>query len=162
VNNAAAVVLSILILFSSGCAGFRPGWVHENSFTIIQGETFPGSFDEDGNFIPENPDIEWTYKIPDISAGFIIDIESTLDHEDSLREIKFISPALQIELLEFDSHIPYVNTLKVDFGVAYQRTYLYIGKLWTSVFEISTGVYGGWNFEDREITFGIAGTIIKF
>ena len=121
----------------------------------------PGTFDEDGNYIPENPDIEWTYKIPDISAGFIFDIESTLDG-DKLEKMEFISPSLQIELLEFDSHIPYVNTLKVDFGVAYQRTYLYLGKLWTNVFEISTGVFGGWNFEDNESTYGVAFTVIKF
>jgi len=161
VNHAAAVVASILILFLSGCSSFRPGWVHENSFTVVDGEAMPGTFDEYGNYIPENPDIEWTYKIPDISAGFIVDIESSLD-QDKLENVEFLSPSLQIELFEFDSHIPYINTLKLDFGVAYQRAYLYVGKLWTSVFEISTGVFGGWNFADNEPTYGVAISVIKF
>lgn len=160
-NHAAAVVASILILFLSGCSSFRPGWVHENSFTVVDGEAMPGTFDEYGNYIPENPDIEWTYKIPDISAGFIVDIESSLD-QDKLENVEFLSPSLQIELFEFDSHIPYINTLKLDFGVAYQRAYLYVGKLWTSVFEISTGVFGGWNFADNEPTYGVAISVIKF
>ena len=160
-NHAAAVVASILILFLSGCSSFRPGWVHENSFTVVDGEAMPGTFDEYGNYIPENPDIEWTYKIPDISAGFIVDIESSLV-QDKLENVEFLTPSLQIELFEFDSHIPYINTLKLDFGVAYQRAYLYVGKLWTSVFEISTGVFGGWNFADNEPTYGVAISVIKF
>lgn len=154
-------IASLLLVFSSGCAGFRPGWVHENSFTVVEGEAMPGTFDEDGNYIPENPDIEWTYKIPDISSGFIVDIGSSLD-TDKRKHVEFLSPSLQIELVEFDSHIPYVNTLKVDFGVAYQRAYLYVGKLWTNVFEISTGVFGGWNFRDNEPSYGIAVSVIKF
>ena len=161
VNRVLLVVISFILLFSSGCAGFRPGWVHENSFTVVDGSPMPGTFDDDGNYIPENPDSEWTYKIPDISAGFIFDIESSLD-QDKLERVEFISPAIQIELFEFDTHIPYINTLKLDLGVAYQRAYLYVGKLWTNVFEISTGVFGGWNFADSEPTYGIAFTVIKF
>lgn len=121
----------------------------------------PGTFDADGNYIPENPDIAWTYQIPDISAGFIFDINSSLDHE-KLKHVEFISPSIQVELFEFDTPIPYVKTLKVDFGVAYQRAYLYVGKLWTNIFEISTGVYGGWDFETREPTYGVGFTVIKF
>ena len=160
-NHVLLVVISLILLFSSGCAGFRPAWVHENSFTVVDGEELPGTFDDYGNFIPENPDIEWTYKIPDISSGFIVDIASSLDR-DKRENAEFISPSLQIELFEFDTHIPYINTLKIDFGVAYQRAYLYVGKLLTSVFEISIGVYGGWNFADNEPTYGIGLAIIKF
>lgn len=159
--NHAVAVASLLILLSSGCTSFRPGWVHENSFTVVDGEEMPGTIDENGNYIPENPDIEWTYKIPDISSGFVFDIESSLD-KDKLKNIEFISPSLQIELVEFDSHIPYINTLKIDLGVAYQRIYLYVGKLWTNVLEISTGVFGGWNFADNEPTYGISFAIINF
>lgn len=160
-NRAALATSIVLSFFLSGCTSFRPGWVHENSFTVIDGSPMPGTFDEDGNYIPENPDIEWTYKIPDISSGFILDIESSLD-QDKLENVEFLSPSLQIELFEFDTHIPYINTLKIDFGVAYQRAYLYVGKLWTNVFEISTGVFGGWNFADNEPTYGVAFTVIKF
>ncbi len=153
--------LVLLLILMAGCSSFRPGWVHPNSFTIVDGDRLPGTFDEDGNYIPENPEIEWTYQIPDISTGFIFDVNSMID-EEHRRDVEFISPALQIELFEFDSHIPYVSTLKIDFGVAYQRAYLYVGKLWTSIFEISTGVFGGWNFKNREPSYGIAIGIIKF
>ena len=158
-------VILILVLFAPGCSSFRPGWVDESSWKVDKGSPIlrdipglPGTFDEDGNYIPENSDIVWTYKIPDISAGFIFDIESAINNEWA----GFASPSIQIELFEFDSHIPYINTLKIDFGVAYQRTFLYLGKLWTNIFEISTGVFGGWNYETRGFSYGVAGTIIKF
>lgn len=144
-----ALLLS-LILFS-GCSSFRPGFIHENSFTVIEGEALPGTFDDDGNYIPENPEIAWTYKVPDLASGAIFDIQS-----------QKVSPSIQVELLEFDTHIPYLNTFKVDFGVAYQRAYIYVGHLFTNIFEISIGGWLGYNFEDREISYGIGFTIIKF
>jgi len=143
-----------LLISLSGCAGFRPGWIDENSWATPskdnETENLGGHFEGDV-WVPDNPDIEWTYKIPDISSGFVFDINS-LD----------ATPSLQVELFEFDSHIPYVGTLKIDAGVAYQRGFLYLGKLWTSIFEISTGIWGGWNWEDNQPAFGVGVTIIKF
>lgn len=148
----------------SGCSVVRPGFVRENSYEVksdtagLQSSILPsdigplgGHFDPDGNWIPDNPDIPMTYKIPDISAGIIFDAHS-LD----------VMPSLQIELLEIDTHVPYLGTLKVDAGVSYQRTYIYVGKLWTNIFEISTGGFGGWNYEDKTWSAGVAVTIIRF
>lgn len=157
------VHLAILttLLFSSGCNAFRPGFVRETSYEVeerpdnalVDGVSGPtgGHFDDEGNWIPDNEDIPLTYKIPDIGAGFIFDVR---DYS--------VSPSLQIEILEIDSHIPYLRTLKLDGGVAYQRGYVYIGKLWTSIFEISTGGFVGWNWEDKDLTYGIGATIIRF
>jgi hypothetical protein len=58
--------------------------------------------------------------------------------------------------------VPYLGTLKLDAGVGYQRTFVYVGKLWTNIFEISTGAFVGWNFEDKELSYGVGATIIRF
>lgn len=144
---------------TAGCNTFTFGWEREDNQPAenvgeeIEGLDGPsgGHFDEEGNWVPEDETIAWTYKIPDISAGFIFDI-NTLD----------VSPSLQVELFEFDTHIPYLGTLKFDAGVAYQRAFIYVGKLWTNIFEISTGGFVGWNWEDNELSYGVSFTIIKF
>lgn len=154
------VLLAILLVFS-GCNVLKPGFIREDSYEVkgrddnaqvegIEGPT-GGHFDEDGSWIPDNPDIPMTYKIPDIGAGFIFDVKS-LD----------VSPSIQVELLEIDTHIPYLQTLKLDVGVAYQRAYVYVGKLWTSIFEISTGGFVGWNWDDNSLSYGVGFTLIRF
>lgn len=154
-----ALLLSTLLFF--GCAEFRPSWVSEDSW-VPQSENPSsvdsidgpqnGHFDDEGNWIPDNSSIEWTYKIPDISAGFLFDANS----------IDF-TPSIQVEIVEFD--IPFLSLLdtwKFDLGVAYQRAYFYAGPLITSIFEISAGLFCGWNWEDEEISYGLGFTIIKF
>jgi hypothetical protein len=157
------LVLALCLALSfglTGCAEFRPSWIREDSYTVSETEITEGDFDgprrghfdDEGNWIPDEPTIAWTYKIPDISAGFVFDIAS-LD----------ATPSLQIELLEFDiPFLPYLRTWKFDAGVAYQRAYLYGGPLITSIFEISLGGFVGWNFEDRILSYGVGFTIIKF
>lgn len=159
------IVLLILLLLSTGCAEFRPGFVNDNTWQVeeefpedINPEDIPldgptnGHFDEEGNWIPDDPTIAWTYAIPDISAGFIFDAHS-LD----------ATPSLQIELLEFDiPGLSYLRTWKLDAGVGYQRAYGYLGPRITSIFEISVGGWVGWNWEDNEIAYGVGFTIIKF
>lgn len=157
----ANLVLCALLLSSTGCRVFKPGFVREDSYevkpsdsnAVVDGVEGPtgGHFDEDGNWIPDNPDIPMTYKIPDIGAGFIFDVKS-LD----------LTPSIQVEILEIDTHIPYVNTLKLDLGVGYQRAFAYVGKLWTSIFEISTGLFVGWNWDDNDVSYGVGATIIRF
>jgi len=146
-----SLVLCFTLLFTPGCADFKPGWVSEETY-VVEGvdEPLGGHFDGE-EWVPDNPDIAMTYKIPDIGAGFIVDFNDWS-----------VSPSIHIELLEFNSFIPYVNFIKVDLGVAYQRTYVYVGKLWTSIFEISTGGFIGWNYEDGELCYGVGFTIIKF
>lgn len=152
------LLLPILLLLSS-CAQFRPGFIRDDSWesdSEITEEDFDGPrnghFDEDGNWIPDDPTIEWTYTIPDISAGFIFDAHS-LD----------ATPSLQIELLEFDiPGLRWFRTWKLDAGVGYQRAYGYLGPRLTSIFEISVGGFFGWNWEDNDFSYGVGFTIIKF
>jgi hypothetical protein len=154
-------LLILLVLITSGCSVFRPGFVREDSYQVVENETNTkvegvdgptgGHFDENGEWIPDNKEIPSTYKIPDIGAGFIFDVNS-LD----------VSPSLQVELLEVNTHVPYLGTLKLDGGVAYQRGFLYVGKLWTSIFEVSTGGFIGWNWEDDDLSYGVGATIIRF
>jgi len=156
---------------TSGCETFHFGWENESAIKVehkegdaeIEGLDGPsgGKFDEEGNWIPNNPEIPATYKIPDISAGFLFDI-APFRHHGSDKWKGMAIPALQVELFEFDSHIPYVRTLKFDLGVGYQRGYVYLGKLWTNIFEISTGGFVGWNWEENELSYGVGATIIKF
>lgn len=152
---------TILLILSllSGCAQFRPGFIRDDSWGVdneITEDDFDGPrnghFDEDGNWIPDDPTIEWTYTIPDISAGFIFDAHSL-----------HATPSLQIELLEFDiPGLKYFRTWKLDAGVGYQRAYGYLGPRLTSIFEISVGGWVGWNWEDNDIAYGVGFTIIKF
>jgi len=159
----------LCLLLLGGCKTFRSGWVSENSYKVewnkkdykekktdeITPKDFDGPlgghFDDEGNWIPDKKSIPPTYKIPDISTGFIVDVSA----------IK-ITPCLQIELLEIHTPIPYVGTFKFDVGLAYQRTYVYVGILWTSIFEVSTGGFFGWNFEEREMSYGVGISLIKF
>lgn len=152
----------LLTLCLAGCAQFRPGWVDENSFRVDTSETditdadfdgpLGGHFNDDGEWIPDDPTIGWTYRIPDISAGFIFDAH-TMD----------AIPSIQIEIVEFDiPFLPYLQTWKFDAGVAYQRAYGYIGPRITSIFEISIGGFCGWNWKEEELTYGVGFTIIKF
>lgn len=160
----ANLVLLVISLGSSGCSVFKPGFIREDSYevepssdnAVVEGIDGPtgGHFDDNGNWIPDNPDIPMTYRLPDIGAGFIIDV-------GDLHEI-VVSPSLQIELLEVDTHIPYVRTLKIDAGLSYMRGFIYIGKLFTSIFEISAGFFIGYDFEDKEPAYGVAATIIRF
>lgn len=163
------LLLSFLLsLFSlTGCNSFRPSWIDENYWSVEEGEISPddfdaplgGHFNEDDEWIPDDPTIELTYKIPDISAGFLFDAK-TYD----------VTPSIQVELLEFDipgavfndTFLRWIRTWKLDFGVAYQRTFIYLGPRITSIFEISIGGFFGWNWKERDLTYGIGFTIIKF
>lgn len=143
-----------------GCAQVQPSFLREKVVQADPGEITPedfegplgGHFNKDGRWVPDDKTIEWTYKIPDISAGFIFDAHTVE-----------LTPSIQIEILEF--HIPQLprfNTWKFDFGVAHQRAYFYLGPRITSIFETSIGVFGGWNFKEKNVTFGVGFSIIRF
>lgn len=78
----------------------------------------------------------------------------------NIKEVK-VSPSLQVELFEIDTHVPYLRTLKLDFGVAYMRTYFYIGKLWTNIlkFQLEFSAAG---ISKKTTKLRIAATIIRF
>ena len=165
------ILLACSILSLMACSSFRPSFISDNSWAAVEkeqaenGSNEPrdltsddiegptnGHFDDEGNWIPDNPSIEFTYQIPDISAGFIFDI-ATQD----------ITPSIQIELLEFDTPLPWpISTYKIDAGVAYQRAYIYFGPRITSIFEISVGGFCGWNWEEKDISYGVGFTLIRF
>lgn len=158
-------LIILLCALLAGCAEFRPSWIHENSFVQDKDEVeitpddfdgpLGGHFDAEGNWVPDDPTIEWTYKIPDISAGFLFDVSNFDELE--------ITPVLQIELFEFDiPYVPYLRTWKLDCGIGYMRAYGYLGPRITSIFEISIGVTGGWNFENESWFIGPTTTLIKF
>ena len=153
-----SLLLFLILSLLSGCAEFRPGFIRDDSWGTdeITDEDFDGPlnghFDDEGNWIPDDATIAWTYQIPDISAGFAFDIKS-LD----------ATPSIQVELLEFDiPGLRWFRTWKLDAGVAYQRAYGYLGPRLTSIFEISVGGWVGWNWEDNELAYGVGFTIIKF
>lgn len=156
-----SIYLALFVILLSGCGIVSPGFIREDAQSVeartdnssvvgVDGPT-GGHFNEDGEWVPDNADIPMTYKIPDIGAGFIFDVNS-LD----------VSPSLQVEILEINTQLDYVGTLKLDAGVAYQRAFVYLGKLWTNIFEISTGIFVGWNFEDKDLSYGVGATIIRF
>jgi len=111
-------------------------------------EKTTGHFDPDGSWHPEDPTVENTYQMPDISAGFLFDLKEY-----------GIYPSLSVELLD-------MRRIKIDSGVAVQRIYLYGGYRWTSIFELSTGLWAGiYIIEDKGgvgFNYGIAMTIMKF
>ena len=168
-NKFLSILCSTLIL-TTGCNAPTFGWVREDSVKVeeglgedIEGIDGPtnGHFDEEGNWIPNNPDIAATYKIPDISAGFLFDIAPAVRREKRWWDGMAL-PAIQIELFEWNTGVDYINTIKFDFGVGYKRVYLYGGKLWTNIFEISTGAFVGWDWGSNDLSYGLGATIIKF
>lgn len=160
----AFLLLGVLILSNTGCGIIKPSWLREENSVVIEepsNDKLPGiegptggHFNDEGEWIPDKEEIPATYSMPDISAGLLVDV-------GNIKDVK-VSPCLQIELFEIDTHVPYLGTLKLDAGAAYMRTYIYVGKLWTNIFEISSGLFVGWDFEEKRLSYGIAGTIIRF
>lgn len=180
----------VVILFLSGCSQtswIRPSWIDENYWVVedykprenvpedldITTEDFDGPlgghFNDKGEWIPDDPKVELTYAIPDFKAGFIFDAGAIADADRS-NDTGAITPSLQIEIVEFDlpgelfnsGLLSYLGTWSFDIGAGYQRAYGYIGPRLTSIFEITIGFWGGWNFEDKQPAFGVGIGVIKF
>ena len=144
----------------TGCSAFTLGFqsdttevVEEDEGEVIDGVDGPtaGHFDDEGNWIPDDPTIAMTYRIPDISSGFLFDA----------RRLK-VTPTISVELFEFKAPWKYLSNYKVDLGVGYQRVFGYLGIRLTSIFEISVGAVGGWDWDTNDYFYGPAFTIIKF
>ena len=150
-----------------GCNTFKMSWVDENSRkvpkkseSILPFDMGPlgGHFDDKGIWHPDDPTIEATYKIPDLSSGLLFDTKSFQ-----------VTPTIQVEILEYDAPWKkskqfwrYLSVFKLDVGAGYQRAFGYLGIRITSIFEVSVGVAVGWNFEEKDYFVGPALTIIKF
>jgi hypothetical protein len=103
-----------------------------------------GTINENGEYIPEDKTVATTYKLPDLSAGFAYDVAAGR-----------CRPVLTAEI--FDRW-----TLKSDIGVGESLVFLGVGKRWTSVFEIATEAFVGWEFDEQAVTYGLAVLVIKF
>lgn len=125
------VLFLSLILFSGALAG---------------ADETCGKFDEDGAWHPCDPSIEQTYQMPDISAGFLFDIDRL--------EVK---PCLSVELLDR-------ARIKTDLGVAFGLVFIYLGYRWSSIIEISTGAWAGYYLsrEEQSFSYGVGVTLTKF
>lgn len=108
----------------------------------------PG-FDKDGNKIPPQ-EVLATYQFPDIHAGL----------HAVMGKGPRITPTVSVEL--FEVKIPYARWFSVQASAGDQLVDVYLGKRLTSIFEVTVGPFYGWDFEERDWTWGVGGTIIKF
>jgi hypothetical protein len=108
----------------------------------------PG-FDKDGNKRP-SPEVLATYTFPDIHAGM----------NGQIGPKGRITPTMGIELVEVK--VPYLRWFNLQVQGGYQLVDLYLGKRFTSIFEVTVGPWIGWDFEADATAWGVGGTLIKF
>jgi len=105
-------------------------------------------FTEDGRYIPSSPEIERTYSFPDVGSGYVYDAK----HNE-------FGPTIQIELLDKD--LPYVRAMTLEVGASQNTGMIVLNKRWTSIWEVKSGLWYGWQFKDHEPAFGVSFTISK-
>lgn len=129
---------------------FRLGW---DRGVNIPGKPDPnspgGHYDKDGNYVPDNPDVVATYTFPEIVAGIY----------GTLKDPRF-TPGVGFEL--FEVKVPYARWFSGQVFAGNQLAGAYLGKRWTSIVELTTGVFFARDFEDDDWTYGIGATITKF
>jgi len=108
----------------------------------------PG-FDKDGNKIP-SPEVYATYYMPDICTGLNVVVQPK----------GRITPVLGVELAEFK--LPYLRWFSVQVQGGAQLVDVYVGKRLTSIFEVTIGGWYGWDFEERDWSWGVGGTLLRF
>lgn len=97
------------------------------------------------------PEVVATYAFPDVHAG----LNFVLGSEDFR-----LTPVVGIELAEFK--LPLVRWFSVQAQAGYQLVDVYVGKRFTSIVEITAGVFWGYDFDDHDTTYGIGISITKF
>lgn len=105
-------------------------------------------YDNDGNLIV-SPEVARTYKIPDLHTGLGYDFT-----EDKLRAL------LEVEL--FELKVPKLRYLSVGVLGAEQFLGVHLSKRWTSIFEVESGIFCGYDFDTKATTWGISALVIKF
>jgi hypothetical protein len=155
------LILAALPLLS-GCASldfggadgaawqFRPGWNQAGVSSIGEEDPENPGFDKDGNLIPDNPEIATTYQFPDTTAGYALTMGS---HSRT-------TPIIGIEAFEFK--VPYLRWFSVQAQAGDQLLGVYVGKRFTSIYEITAGPWWGRDQETNEQSWGLAFTLIKF
>lgn len=154
------VALASLALLCSGCAGFggpctkeswdiRLGW-NQSGITVGMEDPDNPGFDKDGNLIPDNPEILATYQFPDVTAGYGVLVQPS----------SRTTPTLGLELAEFKT--PYLRWFSVQAMVGDDLAALYLGKRFTSIYEITGGLFYGRDQRANVETWGLAFTLLKF
>lgn len=152
--------LAFIIIFvflggiSTGCKGtskeklwaWRWGW--DERIPSEVGEPLDDGYDENGDYVPP-PEVKATYQWPDVHAGFLYDVTQGK-----------IRPALDIELAEF--RVPFLRWQGINIGAAQDFGYVSINHIWTSIYEVETGLYWGYDLAEEEHTWGFSVTLTKF
>jgi hypothetical protein len=97
------------------------------------------------------PEVEATYTFPDVHAG----MNYVMGGPD-----RRLTPTVGIEVCEFK--VPALRWFNVQVQGGNQLADVYIGKRWTSVVEVTTGAWFGYDFEEHDTTWGLGATLIKF
>lgn len=157
------ISLVCLALLLSGCASldfggdegkawdFRWGWNQAGVTTPGKEDPENPGFDKDGNLIPENPEIVTTYQFPDVTAGSAIVMGS--EHSRT-------TPTLGMEIFEFKT--PYLRWVSVQGMAGDNLVGVYVGKRFTSIYEVTGGPFWGRDQETNEQTWGLAFTLTKW
>ena len=96
------------------------------------------------------PEVEATYTFPDVTAGANAAVAP---------DFKF-TPTVGVEIAEFK--VPALRWFTIQAQGGYQLMDVYVGKRWTSVVEITTGAWFGYDFDEHDTTWGFGATLIKF
>ncbi len=141
----------MLTPLNSGCHKEKGSWGFTTNLLpekkLPPHSEHPG-YDEDGNLIVD-PEIRWTYHMPDIHAGFTYDFK-----------FRRARPVIGLELCEFKAPLIRWNQIGVFGGE--DLVGVHLSHRWTSIFEVSTGVWYGYDTSEQQPTFGVALLIIKF
>lgn len=141
--------LLLAVLCLAGCT--RGDWSIDTNclpHTPASVSTTNPGYDADGNLIVP-PEIKATYHMPDVHAGLAADWEA-----------KRLRPVLEMEVLEFKA--PYIRTNTVGIMAGEDLVAVHLSHQWTSIFEVSTGMFFGYDTEIHHRTFGLNVLVIKF
>ena len=143
------LVSVLMICLFTGCSSFevKPFWGDAPQIGKENPET-PG-FDKDGNKIP-SPEVLATYYFPDIHAGY-----AWVDGDKGK-----LTPTLGVEILEVK--VPVLRWFSIQLGAGTDELHVYVGKRFTSVFEITAGPMFSRRFDEEEWSWGFGATVIKF
>jgi len=152
----ALIGLSAFLL--AGCGVLDFGGDKEKPFEFdsfvfhlpVQGSDPDGDgYDEDGNKIV-SPEVAATYAFPDIHAGYA--------WIDGKRQK--LTPTLNVEL--FEAKVPYLRWFNGQVGAGSDEVHFYLGKRFTSIFEVTAGPMVARRFDEDDWVFGVQATLIKF
>jgi len=129
-----------IVLLLSGCASQKEAQLSPMP-AVAQ-------YDSDGNLIVP-PEVKNTYIMPDVHAGYAY-----------IATTRKVTPVLEIEI--YQCNLPLISETNLCIGAGNDAAFLSINKVWTSIYEISTGVLFGRDFEEDTWIVGVEILVIKF